>query len=294
MLNVAIAVDSATDYGPQADRVVSAACEEVIGEKRCPIGRDLPPGTVAAWYAIVHPNDAGLSSLRIEFRDRTADGVLIEERALTFTVRDSLESRLASAGSVIAALVAAREGPLGRPSWPSNVVRPAARPDAQRTGWSVELAPLALPALGDGPSRWGGFGGVRLGFSGRPFILVAASATTHPGNPSFSWWTLSAGGGARLGTSAETFDLELHGEAVVERTYVAAESGATHDSASEDGWGGRVGVTAVWAAWRRASLILGVDGTYVLPRIGLVVAQGAVQHVSAATLGLSAGVRFQP
>ena len=37
MLNVAIAVDSVTDYGPRAALVVAAACEEVIGEHRCPL-----------------------------------------------------------------------------------------------------------------------------------------------------------------------------------------------------------------------------------------------------------------
>src|SRR5277367_5016070 len=109
MLNVAIAVDSATGFGPQADRVVAAACEEVIGDRRCSAARDLAPGTVAAWYAVVHPGDRSPSSIRIEFRDRTADGVLIEQRSLVFSSGDSAESRLASAGSVIAAMAAARE-----------------------------------------------------------------------------------------------------------------------------------------------------------------------------------------
>src|SRR2546423_8288044 len=110
MLNVAIAVDSATDYGPNAVHAIVAACEEVIGPQRCPPAHELGPGMVTAWYAVVHPNDPALGSVRIEFRDRTADGTLIEERSLTFPGRASREARLASIGSVIAALAAAREG----------------------------------------------------------------------------------------------------------------------------------------------------------------------------------------
>ena len=74
MLNVAIAVDSSTDYGPHAVHVIVAACEEVIGDQRCPAASELGPGMVTAWYAIVHPNDPALGSVRIEFRDRTVDG----------------------------------------------------------------------------------------------------------------------------------------------------------------------------------------------------------------------------
>src|SRR5215470_17510477 len=110
MLNVAIAVDSPTDYGPRAVQVIVAACEEVIGEQRCPAASELAPGMVTAWYAVVHPNDPALGSVRIEFRDRTANGTLIDERAMTFGRGASQQSRLESIGSVIAALAAAREG----------------------------------------------------------------------------------------------------------------------------------------------------------------------------------------
>src|SRR5438132_1127016 len=122
MLNVAVALDSATDYGPETVHVIVAACEEVIGEDRCPAATELGPGMVTAWYALVHPNDPALGSVRIEFRDRTADGILIEERLLTFPQGANQRSRLLSIGSVIAAMAAAREGgpipprPRARPS----------------------------------------------------------------------------------------------------------------------------------------------------------------------------------
>src|SRR5439155_19296103 len=132
MLNVAIAVDSATDYGPEAVQPIVLACEEVIGEHRCPAATELGPGMVTAWYAVVHPNDPAFGSVRIEFRDRTADGTLIDERLLTFPRGTSQQNRLASIDSVIAALAAAREGgpipprPRAKPPDPSL---PPAEPD---------------------------------------------------------------------------------------------------------------------------------------------------------------------
>ena len=294
MLNVAIAVDSLTDYGLGADRVVSAACEEVIGAKRCPVARDLPPGTVAAWYAIVRPTDAGMSGVRIEFRDRTADGVLIEERALTFGPRDSQTSRLASAGSVIAALVAAREGSLAHPPWQANVLPPASRRLEHRHSWSVDLAGLASPGIAQARTRWGGFVGAHLGFPGRRFALASARFAGHSGNPNFQWWTLSAGGGFRVLEAGRSFGLELAAEMVVERARVSVTRGAVRDRASENGWGGRVGARAIWATWDHASVFLGVDGTVVRPRISVIVGQGPAQHTPPASLGLALGLRWTP
>ena len=304
MLNVAIAVDSATDYGPQAVQVVAAACEEVIGADRCPVASELPPGAVAAWYAVVHPSDRALSSIHIEFRDRTADGVLIEERSLTFAARDSQKSRLISAGSVIAALAAAREGAVTGKPHEAAPLPPAPLPpapldqplpiEAPPPDWSIDLAGLVSPTFGDGPYRVGGLGRIHVGFLERPFALLDARFTEHSGNPSFDWWTLSAGFGTRLGERTSSFNLELSGELVFEHTSISASRGAQHERAGQSGWGGRIGVAGVWATWRHCSLIAGIDGSLVLPRINVVLGNDETTHVPLASLGLSLGLRFQP
>jgi len=298
MLTVAIAVDSATDYGPTAVRVVAAACEEVIGEQRCPVASDLAPGTVAAWYAVVHPSDRALSSIRIEFRDRTADGVLIEERVLKFSARDSKKSRLASAGSVIAALAAAREGELTRAPQhheaPAPVAPVAVAPPSAVAAWGLDAAVLAAPAFGNGPYRLGGLARARWDFSTYPFGLLAARYAVHPGNPGFSWWTLSVGVGSRLGERDANFNLEFTGELVFQRTLVRAELAGQRDSAAQNGWGGRVGVDAVWATWRHASLIFGVDGTVVAPAIKVFVGDVDAAHLPLANLGFFLGLRYEP
>jgi hypothetical protein len=294
MLNVAIAVDSATDYGPQAVQVVAAACEEVIGEHRCPVASDLPPGAVTAWYAIVHPNDRGLSSARIEFRDRSADGVLIEERVLTFSAQDSLQSRLVSIGSVVAALAAAREGSLTRPLPSPPPLPSVAPPESAPPDWSIDLAALVVPALEEGPYRMGGLGRVHLGFFGRPFAVASAGYAAHPGNPSFSWATLSAGVGTRIFDRAAHFNLEFSGEVVFVHTNVAAVRGADQESAGQTGWGGRIGLCASWEMSRHVSAILGAEGSLVMPAIDVVVGGQEATHVPSATLGFLVGVRFQP
>jgi hypothetical protein len=301
MLNVAIAVDSATDYGPETVQAIVVACEEVIGEHRCPAATELGPGMVTAWYAIVHPNDPVFGSVRIEFRDRTADGTLIDERSLTFPRGTSQQNRLASIGSVIAALAAAREGgpipPRPRAKLPEPSPPPAeaaGAPQSRPPDWNVGIGALAVPSLSSGPYRLGAFGSAGFGFGGRPFALLSTRYAVHPGNPELSWWTLAAGVGARLLDRASPFNVELTGEFVLEHTSVAAQLDAAREGAAKLGWGGRVGASAVWAAWGRVSLVCGVDGSLILPRVHVAIEGQDVTQVPFINAAFFIGVRFQP
>src|SRR6266542_4195352 len=108
MLNVAIATEIAGEQGRFAP-IVSKSCEAAVGAGRCPLAQELGPSTVVAWYAVVRADEGECSRLRIEFRDRSAAGALIETRDLVFSERDPSDVRWASAGAVIAAFVAARD-----------------------------------------------------------------------------------------------------------------------------------------------------------------------------------------
>jgi len=313
MLSVAITVDPPTDYGPDAAHVISSACEEVIGD-HCPLASELGPGMVIAWYAVVHPNDSALTSVIIEFRDRSADGVLIERRMLTFSARTSQRSRLASIGSVIAALAAAREGapnpqPVSAPpapapalpappalptnsiASPSVVVSPAgsSSPDV-----GLDVAALVSPALGTSASAWGGSAGAHLGLSERAFALASTRYSLHAGNPDLSWLALSAGVGTRLADRSARFNLELSGEFVFEHTHAGALRGSVADSASLNGWGGRVSIDAIWGAFRHVSGFVGLDATSTLPRVHVAVAGQEVVQAARVALAISLGVRFLP
>ncbi len=299
MLNVAIAVDSPNDYGPNADQVVAAACDEVIGVGRCPVARELAPGSVAAWYAIVHPRDRALDAVHVEFRDRTADGVLIEQRELSFSAQDSLQSRLESVGSVIAALAAAREGSVIATTTTTKRAPPLspahAPPPPQRSApLQLELAGMAVPTFGDGPYRLGGLARALLDLGERPFALVSTSYSVHPGNPSYAWWSVAGGAGVKIGDPASSFHLELGAEVLLEHTHVAVTEDGERDSAGQFGWGGRFGVEGVWANWQNCSFVFGVSGAVVVPRLNVVVASNDAVHIPLASADLLLGLRFGP
>jgi hypothetical protein len=301
MLNVAIAVDSATDYGPQAVHVIVAACEDVIGEQRCPAASELRPGMVTAWYAVVHPNDPALSGVRIEFRDRTADGTLIDERSLTFPRGASQKTRLASIGSVIAALVAAREGGPIPPRPRANLPEPPQRPPrAERPpeslppDWSAGLAAFGVPSLAAGPYRLGALGSAHVGFGGRHFALFSGRYAVHAGDPKLSWWGISAGIGTRFAEREARFNVEVSGEFVFEHTNVTVQRGADQESAGQTGWGGRVGADVVWMAWQHASFFWGIDTTWILPRVRVEIAGQDALQVPFVAFAFFAGLRWQP
>jgi hypothetical protein len=299
MLNVAIAIDAPTDFGPGAAAIVASACEEVIGPGRCPVAADLPRGAVAAWFALVHPDDPALSSVRIEFRDRTAEGVLIEQRVLAFTGREDLKARLVSIGSVIAALTAAREGSLV----PLPPRAPQASPAEPRAVTAApvhlgfDVAGLASPALGGGVDRFGGFVRGNLDLELPLLFSLGTEYVAHaaqPGEPSFAWWAAFAGVGTRVVPRTARFNVELRGELVFEQMNVSAQAGTLRDSGSENSWGGRIGATAVWRAWPWLSLLGGVDGTLVVQHVSVVVGSGPPVAIPSATCGFFLGFRISP
>jgi hypothetical protein len=304
MLNVAIAVDSPTDYGPQALQIIVAACEEVIGEQRCPAASELAPGMVTAWFAVVHPGDPALGSVRIEFRDRTANGTLIDERSMTFAKAASQQSRLTSIGSVIAALAAAREGgpipPRARPASPKPTettppahAEPHAATDDAAPDVTLNIAGVAAPSIARGPYRLGALAGLHIGLGSRAFALASARYWVHPENPNFSWFSLSTGIGSRLFERSEKLNLELTGELVVERTSVTVTRDAQEEGDSRVGFGPRVGANAVWMVWPSVGFVLGLDATWILPRIRIDVAGQDVARVPLVTFAVSGGMRFQ-
>lgn len=296
MLNVAIAVESPASSNAQSESLVSAACEAILGLGRCPVAAELEPGEVVAWFALVRPVDRELSRARVQFRDRAADGVLIEEREVRFSSEQGLPQRLQSLGAVVAAMAQARQGMRAR----APRSRPArARPSTSAADPSVSepklgMSALLVPAFGDQPQRFGGLFDVRLGWAPRQFVVLGSRYTADGGNPSFSWWTLSAGVGSRLDPRLGHVRLELAAEAVLERTSIHAELGLAHESATRLGWGGRLGALLVWTNWRHFGLTLGIDGSVVLPRITVVVPEREVTRVPSSSLGVSVGVRFEP
>jgi hypothetical protein len=300
MLNVAVAIDFPTESAQAAVQTVSRSCEEALGEGRCPAAADLKPAAVVTWYAVIHSDDPDLSRMRVEFRDRSADGVLIETRTLTFSEHDNIKSRWASAGAVIAAFVATRDGPRGAPSSSHRELETPPEWAGQTPRgpvWGFDLALLAGPGIDPGPYR---LGGLLRGFVGIvprvPGVLGVMSLryASRPGDLDVTWLSASLGMGARVGGQTSPLSAELTGELAFERMLLSAENPLTghRDSDAQNRFGGRLGVNFAWAAWPTLSFLVGAEATAMRPALSISVADTKVGREPLASFGLSAGIRF--
>jgi hypothetical protein len=296
MLNVAVAIDFPLESAQIAVQTVSRSCEDALGDGRCPAAADLKPAAVVTWYAVIHSDDPDLAKLRVELRDRSADGVLIETRNLTFSEHDSIKSRWASAGAVIAALVAARDGTRMPPARRELETPPDWIGQAPRNStWGVDLAMLTGPGLDQGAYR---LGALLRGFVGlvprAPGVLGVMSLryATRPGELDLTWVSGSIGMGARGQVS--TFSSELTGELVFERMLISGENPLTghKDSAAQNRFGGRLGLNFAWAAWPSLAFVAGAEATAMRPALSISLADARVGREPLVTFGLSAGVRF--
>jgi hypothetical protein len=296
MLSVAIALEPPAESA-SAVEAVAKSCERAIGAGRCRPAAGLAGGTVVTWYAVVVV-DPETSELAIQFRDRNASGALIETRALSFSERDSSESRWASAGAVIAAFVAARDSAAEPPPPPPPRPAPAAplaEPPAPRSvAWNVDLALFSGSALDSGPQRWGALGRGYVALPQAPSVLGLLSLrySERPGDLSLVWWSASCGLGARAHASA--FSAELTGELAFERLELEAEEQATaeHDQVSQNRFGGRLSVNLGLDLWSHLALVAGAEVTAMRPSIAISIADDDVGSVPAVGFGFSAGLRL--
>jgi len=300
MLSVAVAIDFPTESAQASVQTVSRSCEEALGDGRCPVAGELKPATIVTWYAVIHSDEPDLSKLRVEFRDRSADGVLIEARTLTFSEHDNVKSRWASAGAVIAAFVAARDGTRISPSsghreldTPPQWVEPTPRGPV----WGLDLALLTGPGIDPGGYR---LGGLLRGFIGvvprAPGVLGVLSLryTARPGDLDVTWLSASFGMGARVGGQTSALSAELTGELAFERMLMSAENPLTGhtDSAAQNRFGGRLGVNFGWALWPTLSFVVGAEATAMRPAVSITVADAKAVHEPLVGFGLSAGIRL--
>lgn len=304
MLSVAIAVDPPAEIS--AAEQVTRSCEQAIGEGRCRVGSELGPSQVVTWYAVIWAQSTNASELRIDFHDRSRDGVLIESRVLSFSERDAATSRWASAGTVIAAFVAARDsGGVARPAPPPVVVVPLVRPSLPpppRGGlaYSVDLALLSGPALDRGSYRWGGLGRVHLAVPGAPQVLTLASVryAERPGDASLSltYWGVAAGLGVRVARRDSPLAAELTFELAFERLSMDARApdsdAGRREQAHQNRFGGRLSSNVSWRLAGPVGVVVGAEGTALRPAIAVRVGEEDVGRAPAASFAFSLGLRL--
>ena len=296
MLSVAIALEPPSESA--AARAITQSCEGAIGEGRCHNAAELGPATVVAWYALVRVGDASASELKIEFHDRNPSGVLLERRALSFSERDPPETRWASAGAVIAAFVAAREGngvaPV-RPQ-PPPLPPPLALPAHEALAWNVDLALFTGPGLDRGAFRLGGLGRfyVALPQAPRMLGLVSLRYAERPGDLALAWWSASAGLGARVGGSTTPLSAELTGELSFERLLMTNNDPLADapDQAAQNRFGVRLSVNVALELLNNLAWVGGVEATALRPSVAITVGDDAAGRAPAATYAFSTGLRF--
>ena len=296
MLSVAIALEPPSESA--AARAITQSCEGALGEGRCRDAAELGPATVVAWYALVRVGDVSSPELKIEFHDRNPSGVLLEARALSFSERDPPETRWASAGAVIAAFVAAREGAGVAPVRPQlRPLPPSAAPPADEArAWNVDLALFTGPGVDRGVFRLGvlGRGYVALPQASRMLGLVSLRYAERPGDLALAWWSASAGLGARVGGTTTPLSAELTGELAFERLLMSAKEPLTDapDEAAVNRFGGRLSVNLALELLNSLAWVAGAEATALRPAVAITVGDDAAGRAPAVTYAFSTGFRF--
>jgi hypothetical protein len=296
MLTVAIAIEIPGDAAHPAP-IVSKSCEAVVGDGRCPLAQELGASSVVAWYAIVRADDAAGSRLRIEFHDKSPTGAIVETRDLVFSERDDSESRWSSAGAVIAAFVAARDAP-DAPPVPRRPDSAAAGPPRDTSvPWGFDLAFVTGPGLDQGPYRTGVLGRGFVGLPRAPNVFAALSFryAERPGNLDLSWVSASAGIGARTGGTHAVACVELLGELVVERMFIAGRSPITgHEgSSAENRFGGRLGSNGALAIWNALAIVVGAEVSVTRPSVDITFLDAKAGRTPTVEFATSFGLRYR-
>jgi hypothetical protein len=296
MLSVAIAVEVPGETGIAAP-IVSTSCEAAVGAGRCPIARSLEPSSIVAWYAVVRSDDATGTRMKVELRDRSATGVLIETRDLVFAEHDKSESRWASVGAVIAALVAARDSTERVPVAPRAAeVPPPPVVEARPAPWAVDLLAVTGPALDRSPFRWGGALRGFVGFPRAPAAIgtVSLRYAQRAGDLDLTWVSGSAGIGARVGDGDSPIGFDFTGELVYERMSITGRDAATgrEESSQENRFGGRLAVHSAVRIWQSLAFVVGGDVSALRPAVDITLLDVRAGREPSIAFAASAGVRW--
>ena len=289
-----VVIEVPVEAAPAAAPVVVSRCAQALGAGRCLLAGD----NVGARYHAQIVSDPDARRLSIEFRRGSASGPILAERELIFALTDAPESRWASAGLVVAGLVAAFDasaataGSAQQP--PPRRTSLAAAPNRAMLG--VDVAALVGPGLADGPARLGGFGRFWYGWSSYSRVLGLASVryAALASGPHVSWTSLGLGLETRVGSPDSLLSLELTGELVAERFAVSATQAGTGQTASarQNRVGGRLGLSVPVRLSQRLRLLVGGDAAAMTPPVKVEVESHVVGREPAARVVAFLGFRL--
>lgn len=300
-----VVFDFPADLAASAAEVSVARCAEVLGDGRCrPLTGGAASGPIG-YYAVVRSVEG--EQLAIDFRVASPNGVLLAQRLLAFVKEDSIESRWASAGLVVAGLVAAADvaqqtvpvAPRKTPPAPPPRVDPVPAHSAPRPtshAWGLDMGFAGARGLSGGADNWGPLLRPWLGVSGASGVVLLTTLRYEQGpqRPVLRWLSMSGGVGSRLGRPSALLNAELLGEVVLERLLVSGRdtvSGRT-ETGGQTRFGGKLGLNLALRVSTSFRLLFGADIATMAPPVRVEVGGVLVAREPAVRAGVNVGVRL--
>jgi hypothetical protein len=291
----AVAIDVPNDVPAAIAVAALSSCRSAIGDERCVLA-DSNDSTM--WYATIRVADGEPLRLRIEFRARGAAHPNVVEKVLTFSDRDDLPSRWASAGLVIAGLVAAEDAVPPKPSEPtphSEAPKPIISGPSPALGWGLDAGGLTGPGLQHGAYRVGGFARGWIASDSGVVVDASLRLAGRGGDPAVTWWSIAAGVGGRLGAPRNILNAEVVGELVAERMTAQATDpkGGREDSGGQSRFGGRLSLITTMRLSNGLRVLLGLDTTALTPQVDVAVKSVVVDREPPLRFSIVGGIRGQ-
>jgi len=283
-----------------------ATCNAALGPRECGLASE---GGAGRWYAVVRFDPERHSVLTIRLFDGSAEGPEVASSELAFKDRDSELERWASAGVVVAALVAAQTSEAAAPTPPSPPTPvpmappPRAPTPPPRRPKLVALHPvwvrLDLGATGgseidSGALRFGALTRFGLALREVPVFAFGSAAYTvrGAGTPDLTWLTAAAGCGVHVGFAHELGALEVRSEAVIESVTIHATDGNHSDSARRTRLGPRFGLDLAGYFAKDLALVAGVEAAVLRPSVVISVAGQGVDRLPPFNWGFISAFRY--
>jgi hypothetical protein len=299
----AVVVDVPPVEAEAAQRALTT-CNAALGPEKCALASE---GATAHWYAVVRFDPERGAVLTIQLFDGSSQGVRVASSELEFKDRDTELERWASAGVVVAALVAAQTSapaePTRRPAppptpapvskSPARSARPRLAPVRQR--WlRMDLGATGGSEVEGGTLRFGTLGRFGLAFSEVPgFVFGSAAYTVRgSGKPDITWLTGSLGFGVHVGFPRNSGALEVRTEGVLESVAIHATSGGRSASAERTRFGPRFGLDLSGYLAKNLALVAGVEAAALLPGVDIHVGGEEADRLPPFSWGFISVVRY--
>ena len=282
-MNFAVVVDVPPIEASAAASVLST-CNAALGAQHCAIAG---PEVSGQWYAVVRIAPEQSTVFRCELHAGTPNGTQVAASQLEFKERDSERERWASAGVVVAALVAAQSAGESEP--PPKTEPPKPAPAVTRTKPSPAPLPRAVaprywPRMDLGATlgsenqsralRVGPLGRVGLAFAELPVFALGSVAYTvrGSGRPDSTWFTGSLGFGVRIGFAQQRAAVELRTEGVLETIGLSASDDTRTARARRTRFGPRLGLDLSGYLMKNLALVVGAEAAALHPAVQITVA----------------------